>query len=268
MPTLTANGATIAYHEEGPPGAPVVLFGHGLLFGGWMFRPQIAALRDRYRCITLDWRGQGETPAAAGGYDMDTLASDAVALIDRLGIAPVHWVGLSMGGFIGQRVAARHPHLVRSLTLLDTSAAAEDRHAAREYKLLAGFQRLLGVKPLLNKVKPLLFGPAFLEDPASRPIIEEWVRRLTRTNRSALRQAVLGVADRAPVEPEIAGITVPTLVVTGADDRATPPDQARRIAALIPGAELHIIPDCGHTSTLERPSTITELLDAFLTKTG
>lgn len=268
MPTLTANGATIAYHAEGPPEAPAIVFGHGLLFGGWMFRPQIAALRDRYRCITLDWRGQGETPPASGGYDMDTLATDAVALIGRLGIAPVHWVGLSMGGFVGQRIAARHPHLVRSLTLLDTSASAEDRRAAREYKMLAWFQRLFGVKPVLSKVTPLLFGPAFLADPASRPVLHEWVRRLTLMNRSALRQAVLGVADRPPVEPEITGITAPTLVVTGADDRATPPEKARRIAALIPGAELHIIPDCGHTSTLEQPSAITELLDGFLAKTG
>ncbi|MFD2416852.1 alpha/beta fold hydrolase [Amycolatopsis pigmentata] len=268
MPTVTANGATIAYHDEGPRDAPTVLFGHGLLFGGWMFRPQIAALRDRYRCVTLDWRGQGESPAAAGDYGMDTLAADAVALIGELGLAPVHWVGLSMGGFVGQRLAARHPHLLRSLTLLGTSAAAEDRRAAREYKLLGWFQRFFGVKPVLGNVAPLLFGPTFLSDPASEPIIGEWAHRLASIDRSALRRAVFGVADRAPVEPEITTIVAPTLVVTGADDRATPPERARRIAALIPGAELHIIGDCGHSSTLEQPSVITKLLDEFLTGAG
>src|SRR5215470_11987860 len=124
MPTIEVNGATIAYTDAGPATAPTVLFGHGLLFGGWMFGAQIQALRAEYRCVTIDWRGQGGSPPA-GRHDMDTLTADAVALIEALALAPVHFVGLSMGGFVGQRLAARHGHLLRSLTLLDTSAGPE-----------------------------------------------------------------------------------------------------------------------------------------------
>src|SRR5690348_14764468 len=148
MPTTTVNGVTIAYTDEGPAEAPAIVFGHGLLFGGWMFRPQIEALRERYRCIALDWRGQGDTPPTAGGYDMDTLTADAVALIGELGVAPVHWVGLSMGGFVGQRIAARHGDLVRSVTLLGTSAAEQSKRQVREFKILANVQRWIGVKPV------------------------------------------------------------------------------------------------------------------------
>lgn len=268
MPTIDSNGATIAYTDTGaPPGLPsaqTVVFGHGLLFSGWMFHPQIEALREHYRCVTIDWRGQGDSPPAPTGYDMDTLTSDAVALIRELDVAPVHWVGLSMGGFVGQRIAARHGELLRTLTLLDTSAGPEDPAGARRYKLLARLQRLIGVRPLLGRVKPLMFGPAFLADPANAATIAEWVRRVARLDRTATRNAVFAVSDRAPIDAEIANITVPTLVVVGADDQPTPPAQAERIATHIPHAQLRIVPDCGHSSSLEQPAAITGLLQRFL----
>jgi 3-oxoadipate enol-lactonase len=268
MPTITVNGATIAYTDTGTPvGSPnatTIVFGHGLLFSGWVFHPQIAALREHYRCVAIDWRGQGDTPATADGYDMDTLTEDAVSLIRELDVAPVHWVGLSMGGFIGQRIAARHGELFRSLTLLDSSAGPEEPSKVSAYKLLAWLQLLLGFKPLLGKIKPLLFGPSFLADAASKPLIDEWVNRLSRCERAAVRKAVVGVADRTSVEEEITGITVPTLVVVGADDRATPPVEAERIAARIPGAQLERVANSGHTSPLEQPAIINGLLEKFL----
>lgn len=268
MPTIHVNGATIFYLDTGAPAgrpdAPTVVFGHGLLFSGWVFHPQIAALRRRYRCIAIDWRGQGDTPATAQGYDMDTLTGDAVALIRALGVAPVHWVGLSMGGFIGQRIAARHGTLLRSLTLLDTSAGSEERNKVTEYKRLALAQLVVGVKPLLGRIRPHMFGPAFLADPAAEATIEEWAARLRRCRRSAISKATLGVADRAPIDQEIAAITAPTLIVVGADDKTTPPVQAKHIADRIPGARLEIVADCGHTSPLEQPESINELLDEFL----
>jgi pimeloyl-ACP methyl ester carboxylesterase len=268
MSIITADGTPIAYTDTGPPvgrpDAAAVVFGHGLLFGGWMFRPQIDVLRAHYRCITIDWRGQGDTPATAGGYDMDTLTGDAIAVIRGLGIAPVHWVGLSMGGFIGQRIAARHGALLRSLTLLDTSCEPEDPSKIGEYKRLALAFRLFGAKPVLGKVKPHMFGPSFLADPANAAVIEEWAIRLRHCDRAAVRKAVLGVADRAPVDHEITAITTPTLVVVGADDTATPPPRSERIAELIPAARLHTIANCGHTSSLEQPAVTTALVQEFL----
>ncbi|MFI1917977.1 alpha/beta fold hydrolase [Nocardia sp. NPDC020380] len=268
MPIIQLNAAPIAYSDTGiPPGqpdAPTIVFGHGLLFGGWMFGPQIAALREQYRCVTIDWRGQGETPRSPGGYDMDTLTADAAALIRALGLAPVHWVGLSMGGFIGQRLAARHGELLRSLTLLDTSAGQEDPAKVAEYKRLALALRLLGFRAIQRLVEPHMFGPVFRADPAARPIIRIWSARLRRADRVALRRAVLGVADRAAVVDEISAITVPTLIAVGTDDQATPPPRAREIADRIPAARLEFIEDCGHTSTLEKPAVVTGLLADFL----
>lgn len=269
MPTLTAeDGAIVAYSDTGLPAAgpdaPTVVFGHGLLFSGWMFSAQIEALRDRYRCVAIDWRGQGDSPAARSGYDMDTLTRDAVEVIERVGGRPVHYVGLSMGGFVGQRLAARRPDLVRSLVLLDTSAEAEDVAAALRERLLAAVYRYGGIAPVRRPVERLMFGPTFRGDPANRRLIDEWVRRLARCDRDGIRRAVLGVAKRSGVTDEIGSITAPTLVIVGADDAATPPVRARRLAELIPGAHLEIVPDCGHSSTVEQPAAVTALICSFL----
>jgi pimeloyl-ACP methyl ester carboxylesterase len=272
MPTMPLNGATIAYTDSGvPPGRPdaaTIVFGHGLLFSGWMFDAQVSALRTQYRCVTVDWRGQGETPATPGGYDMDTLTDDAVALIGGLHLAPVHYVGLSMGGFVGQRIAARRGELLRSLILLDTSADPEEPAAARQDKMLALAYRLVGMKPLRSRVVPIMFGPTFRDDPAKKPVIDEFARRLELCDRAGLRKAVLAVADRNPVYAELPSIACPTLVIVGADDTPTPPDKARRIAERVPGARLEIVEHSGHSSTVEQPEAITRLIRDFLAEVG
>lgn len=269
MPVFTRDGAAIHFTDTGPPStrpeAPTVFFGHGLLFSGWLFHPQIAALKSRYRCVAIDWRGQGDS-RASGGYDMDTLTEDAIGLIDMLGVGAVHYVGLSMGGFVGQRIAARRGQLVRTLTLLDTSAGAEDPDKVTRYRLMARVYRVTGLTPLRRAVLPLMFGPSFLADPASKAVLDEWGRRLRRCPRSGTCKAVLAVADRASVENELGQIRVPTLVIVGADDAATPPPKAQFIADHIVGARLEHIGNCGHSSTLEQADTVTELLGEFLSQ--
>lgn len=268
MPVHEVDGASIAYTDTGAPtehpDAPTIVFGHGLLFSGWMFHPQVDALRERFRCVTIDWRGQGATPATRSGYDMDTLTGDAVALIESLGVGPVHYVGLSMGGFVGQRIAARHAALLRSLTLLDTSADPEPRFSAAEDLAMAAVYPLIGVGPLFPIVAGLMFGPVFRRDPSAAPTIAEFRTRLERCDRRGIARAVRGVALRKPVYGELDRINVPTLVIVGADDKPTPPAKAKRIADRVPGARLEIVPDCGHSSTVEQPAAITELLSDFL----
>ena len=107
MPRMQVDGAELHYEDTGGGGPPVV-FSHGLLWSGKMFRFQIEALRRAHRCVSFDFRGQGRSPIADSGYDMDTLAHDAATLIEKLGAAPCHFVGLSMGGFVGIRLAL-HP---------------------------------------------------------------------------------------------------------------------------------------------------------------
>ena len=96
MPMLTVNGASLYYEEQGSgPGA--IVFAHGCLLSCRMFDAQVAALKERYRCVAFDFRGQGQSDTTRAGYDMDTLTEDAAALIRQRGLAPCHWVGSSMG---------------------------------------------------------------------------------------------------------------------------------------------------------------------------
>jgi 3-oxoadipate enol-lactonase len=268
VPIVSVNGAQVFVDDTGAPAdrpdAPTVVFGHGLLMSGRMFAAQVERLRNRYRCVTVDWRGQGRSPAAEHGYDMDTLTLDAVAVIERLSTAPVHFVGLSMGGFVGMRLAARHPALLRSLVLLNTSAGPEDPAKAGRYRLLAKFYGLAGVRPLRSRVEPILFGRAYLADPTTRPERDEWVAQVGTAKRSGMKKAIYGVTDRAPIADELGRVTTPTLVVAGADDVATPVSLAEAITASIDGANLEVLAGCGHSSTLEQPDRVAELIGSFV----
>jgi 3-oxoadipate enol-lactonase len=264
MPTFQRGHTTIAYTDTGAPAgredAPVVIFGHGLLFSGWMFQHQIAALRDRYRCVTIDFRGQGDSPRAMGGYDMDTLTVDVAELLRHLQIPVVNFVGLSMGGFVGMRLAARNPEVVHSLTLLDTAATAEEPANRSKYKTLAKVYRVAGIKALRSRVAPIMLAQRNLD----APWVDEWISRLERVDRAGMVKAIEAVADRDPCEVEAGRIIAPTLVLVGAEDAATPPEKSRRIIDLIPSARLHEIPGAGHSATMEAPEEVNALLLPFL----
>jgi 3-oxoadipate enol-lactonase len=247
---------------EGPP----VLFSHGLLWDTRLFAPQVAALRARHRCIAYDHRGQGRSEVTADGYDMDTLAEDAAALIERLGVAPVHFVGLSMGGFVGLRLAIRRPELLRSLVLIDTSAGPEAPGNVPRYRVLNLIARWFGFRPVVDRVLPIMFGRTFLADPARAAERAEYRARLLALDRSGTPRAVRGVIERAGVEGELRHIRTPTLVIVGAEDVATPPAKAQALAAGIAGARLVQVPAAGHTSTLEQPAAVNAALADFLAR--
>jgi pimeloyl-ACP methyl ester carboxylesterase len=263
MPKLALDGAQIHWEEHGS-GPQAVVFAHGLLFSGRMFDAQVEALEGRYRCITFDFRGQGDSEVTASGYDMDTLTGDAAALIEALGLAPCHFVGLSMGGFVGMRLAIRRPELLRSLILLDTSADPEPEENAPRYRLLNFIARWFGLRLVAGRVMRILFGRSFLGDPARREQRELWRRRLIANHRIGISRAVDGVIDRAGVYDQLDRIAVPTLVVVGDEDAATIPEKAERIHRRIPGSKLVMIPGAGHSSTIEEPEAVNRALEEFL----
>jgi 3-oxoadipate enol-lactonase len=264
MPTLRVNGANLHYEERGA-GAETVVFAHGLLWSGRMFDAQVAELSGRYRCIAFDFRGQGGSEVTAGGYDMETLADDAAALIEALGAAPCHFVGLSMGGFIGMRLAVHRPELLRSLVLMETSADPEPN--VLKYRLLGGIVRAFGrtgMRMVMPRVMRIMFGRKFLQDPARAADRELWTERGLANDPVGVTRALQGVIDRRGVYDEIARIALPTLVMVGDQDVATIPAKAERIAARIPGARLTVIPGAGHTASAEEPAFVNRALAEFL----
>jgi 3-oxoadipate enol-lactonase len=267
MPRLRLNGTEL-YYEDSSGEGPTILFCHGLLWDVSMFAPQIAALKSRYRCVAYDHRGQGRSAESdRRAIDMDTLFADAVALIEALDLQPVHVCGLSMGGFVAMRLAARRPDLVRSLLLLDTSADPEPPQSAFRYRLLNGFTRCFGAGFLGDATMPFMFGRSTVTDPARGAEFHAWRRHL-RSNRPSLWRAVNGVIERKSVYHELSRITAPTLVVVGEEDTVTVPAKAERIVAAIAGARLVRIPHAGHITTLEQPQAVTQAICSFLDGLG
>ena len=263
MPEITANGVTLHYEEKGS-GQETVVFSHSYLVDNTHFAPQIEALSDRYRCIAYDHRGHGRSQAPKGGYDMENLYNDAVALIEALHCAPCHFVGLSTGGFIGVRIAMRRPELLASLILMDTTAEAEPEKNVRQYKLLMFIVRWLGWRLVINKVMSILFTDKFLTDPGRQDEVGHWKELITSGNKKALIQFGIGIFSRVSVFEALSKITAPTLVVVGEKDMARPLSEAQRTVDKIHGAKLVIIPEAAHLCTIEEPGAVTEAIEDFL----
>ena len=263
MPYLKINGFDLYYEDTGGTGKETIVFSHGLLWSGKMFAAQVSHLKSRYRVIAYDHRGQGQSEVTATGYDMDTLAEDAVALIKTLDIAPCHFAGLSMGGFVAMRLAARHPELIRTMILMETSAQPEPRENLPKYNLLNNVVKLLGTWPVKGAVMKIMFGQKFLNDAGRKELRNQWANELLKNKRSITR-AVVGVTTRNGVEQELVNIKCPALIIVGDQDVATVPDKAKFIHSKIPQSKLVIIPGAGHSSSVEEPELVNKALDEFL----
>lgn len=267
MPIADLNGAKIHFDDTGGDGEPVV-FSHGLLFSGAMFESQVAQLRDRYRCITFDHRGQGQSGVTEGGYDIDTLTEDARELIKYLDAAPCHFVGLSMGGFVGMRLAANEPDLVKSLTLLETSADPEDPGSAPKYRLLNFVARWIGLWVVIGQVMPIMFGRSFLTDPDRAEERHRWSRVITSNDRIGITRAVKGVIDRAGCAEILGNINVPVGIGVGDEDVATVPEKSEQLHRALEASELIVFKGAGHSSSIEAPDQVTALIERTIQRTG
>jgi len=264
VPRLEINGTSIYYEDSGPGSTgQTIAFSHGLLWCTELFAPQIRALRDRYRCIAWDHRGQGQSAADDRHcIGMELVWQDAVALLTALDTGPVHLCGLSMGGFVAMRMAARRPDLVRSLILLETSADPEPTENVSRYRLLSAITRMLGPRVVKGRVAPIMMGQSILNDLSRREELAHYVDVMTR--RRDVWRAVNGVLDRAGVFDELSRIAAPTLILVGDEDVATPAPKAERMRTAIAGAKLERVPRAGHSSPVEEPKLVTEHIERFL----
>ncbi len=259
MPHIDLNGAHIHFTDTGGD-SEVIVFSHGLLFNGTMFEAQVAYFRNRYRCITFDHRGQGQSSVTEVGYDIETLTADAAALIGHLGIAPCHFVGLSMGGFVGMRLAARKPELLKTLTLLDTSADPEPIKNGPKYRMLNFVARWIGLWAVIGRIMPIMFGQTFLNDAARVKEKKRWANVITGNHRIGITRAVSGVIDRDGCTELLDEIKLPVGIGVGDEDVATVPKKSERLHSAIMGSELVVFKRSGHSSSIETPEVVNDLI--------
>jgi 3-oxoadipate enol-lactonase len=271
MPHLKVHGTELHYVDTGDSEAAggrrgrreTVVLSHGLFWSGEMYAAQIAALRGRFRCIAFDHRGQGRSAPYLEAYDVEQLYEDAAALVVSLDAAPCHYVGLSMGGFVGMRLAARRPELVKSLALLDTAADPEPTFAHAKYAALSAIASVIGTRPFVGEMMRTMFGKAFRGDPARAGERAEMRRRLSANDRASSVNALRTVYRRRSVEGELGAIRCPVLVLSGEEDGAIKAARSERTAKRIAGAEFKVVPRAGHTVTVEEPAFVNAALIEF-----
>lgn len=263
MPLIRINGLEIFYEETGT-GSETIVFSHGLMMNHHMFDHQVNYFKDRYRCISYDHRGQGKSETPRRYYDMEAVYEDGVALIEALNAKPCHFVGLSMGGFVGMRLGSRRPDLVKSLVLMETSADPEPTENLPRYRLMQTVAKWLSLRLIVNGASKSLLGKTFLTDPARKAERKLWQRHMAEHSRMGLVMAAESVFTRLPVYDEIARIKMPTLVMVGDEDIATKPEKAQRIHRQIKGSKLVTIPCAGHSASIEQPDFVNQAIDEFL----
>jgi len=257
---IKANGIEIHYELTGKKEAPVMILSHALGSSMVMWDPQMDSLRLHFRVLRYDVRGQGGSEVTKGPYTLELLGEDAIGLIDGLGIDTVHWVGLSMGGMIGQCVALNHPHRLKSLSLCDTGAIiAEEAQPIWQERVDA--TRKGGILSQVEGTLERWFTPSYLSrNPQMLAIIRNQFLSTSVEGYLGCIEAIrkLNYLERLPE------IKLPTLIMVGEDDPGTPVTASEAMHKRISNSKLVILPSARHLSNVEQPEAFNSHLINFL----
>jgi 3-oxoadipate enol-lactonase len=247
------------FHRVSGTGTPVVLV-HAIGCDHTMWDALAAALDTSHRVIRVDVRGHGESPVTPRPYTLELLADDIAALLYQLGVSRAHFVGLSMGGMIGQAFALRHAARLDRLVIANsTSSYGPEGPAAWRARIKAVEDG--GLEAIRNMVAGRYFSDDFRASHAD--VVQEVMQRFVRTP----REGYLGCCDaiaRLDFSGDLARIGARTLVIAGALDAGTPPAMSEAIARGIPGARLEVIPRAAHLAAVEAPGPFNTAVRDFL----
>ena len=260
---LNVNGIAIHYEIYGDPHderRPWLIFSHSLACSIAMWAPQLKAFADRYRVLALDTRGHGESDAPAGAYSLDQLADDLHGLLTGLNISSAHFVGLSMGGMIGQVFALKYPGIFTSLTIADSTSRWPPETAA-VFAERAKSALAYGMEPLIKATLERWFTASYRQSHATE------VAKIGALIRATPVTGYAGCSDAIPridTTVRLKEIECPILVVVGRDDPGTPLAMSETIHANAPGSILVVLDDAAHISNIEQAEKFNRALAGFL----
>lgn len=256
---VKVNGANTAYRFDGPVDAPVLMLSNSLMSTHRMWDPQMTAFTGAFRVLRYDTRGHGSSESTPGPYTIELLAEDAAALIDTADVGPVHFLGLSMGGMIGQRLAVSRPDLVQRLVLCDTASEMPTLEMWNERIAIADRD---GIEGLVANTIQRWFTPAFVEhSPAAVGFVEGMIRDTGAEGYIACASAVRDMSQTHILKD----IAAESLVVIGEKDPACTPEQGLVLVKEISGAQKVVIADAAHLSNIEKPVEFNRAVLDFLT---
>lgn len=258
------NGIEIAYQVDGQrdPALSWLVFAHALACNHGMWDEQAAAFGHEFNVLRYDLRGHGASSAPAGEYTLELLADDLRGLLDTLNIRRCHFVGLSLGGMVGQMAVLRYPLRFSTLTLADTSSRYSAEMKPLWEQRIAAVRGEIGMQAVVvSKLKRWFTTATFLARDHDRLL------RVAQAIRDTPIDGYIGclrALSRLDLTSRLSMIGCPVLVLVGADDQDTPPSMAEEIVRAIDGAKFVVIPDAAHLSNIEQPGRFNAALRAFL----
>jgi 3-oxoadipate enol-lactonase len=257
---VRANGIEVSYSAEGD--GPWITMSHSLACNLHMWDEQAAVLAKHFKVLRFDTRGHGASDAPKGAYTLDGLADDLKGLLDALDVKETHYVGLSLGGMIGQTFALKHPGRLRTLVLADTTSRYPTEAApiwAERIKVAES----KGMEPLVQPTLERWFTEPFRSANPGK------IKRIGDMIRTTPVAGYVGCSHAIPkinVTTSLREIDVPGLVIVGEQDTGTPVAMAREIHENYPGSELVVIPSAAHLANVEQPGAFNAALADFLAK--
>jgi 3-oxoadipate enol-lactonase len=259
---LPLQGRCLAYDLIGPEGAPVVCISHSLASDGGSWAEQVPPLLQAgFRVLRLDMRGHGGSDPVAGDYTMRTLADDVALVLDALAIPRVHYIGLSIGGMIGQAFALAHGDKVISAMWCDTLPASPSGAAAIWDQRIRTVREANSLAPLADATIERWFTDAYKpKHPGRWQQIRDTIAGTTPDGYLGCCAAILNY----DFVPQLPSVRVPVLVVCGSEDAGTPASENRRLAGLVPGARYEDIPGMRHFPNVEAPEVFNRIMTGWL----
>lgn len=257
---ISANGIKTHYELSGKKDGPVVMLSHSLASSLKMWEPQMETLRSHYRVLRYDTRGHGQTETTPAPYTLELLEKDALGLLDQLGIEQVHWIGLSLGGMIGQAIALDHPRRLQGLALCNTTSIIPPEAQPIWDERIEGV-RTIGMTSQREATMERWFTPSFLKTnpPILNLIQEEFL--------ATPPEGYIGCASairRLNYLNRLQEISLPTLILAGDDDQATPVSASRAMHERIRNSTLVVFPSTRHLSNVEQAEAFNRHLLEFL----
>ena len=257
---INANGIDINYELSGAEGGPVVMLSHSLACSLVMWQPQLAVLESAFQVLRFDTRGHGDSDAPEGAYSLELLTADAVGLLDALNLEKVHFVGLSMGGMIGQCLALDYSERLISLALCDTAAIMpEETQPIWLQRIDAA--NLAGMAGQVDETLERWFRPEYLQ---LNPPEVEMIRRQILATPVAGYVGCCEALRRLNFLERLSEIKLPTLIMVGEEDPGTPVAASEAMQTRIAGSKLVVLPAARHLSNIEQAEAFNNALIQFL----
>ena len=254
----TINGLDVHYEVSGQ--GPWVTLSHSLAAHLGMWDAQLDLLNQHFTVLRYDTRGHGQTQVTPGPYSLTQLADDAHDLLRHLGVARTHWIGLSLGGMIGQVLAIRHPAMAERLVIADSTGKAAP-NAATMWGERATLARTQGMAPLVQPTLSRWFTDPYREkNPEVMAHIGQMIANTPAEGYAGCCAAVAVIDTHAGLQQ----LTHPGLILVGDQDQATPPAASEQIHAHWPQSQLVLLQDAAHLSNIEQASAFNAAVMQFL----